>query len=143
MDLRTEFDRYFSNVLLSDLAYYRDMSDLDLQSLKYMELIRYTDRRTVSGLAEVLGVDKSTVSRKVDSMVDSGLIARERDPSDGRVQMLRLSHSQEKLYDMYDEPYDRAMDRIVRELSPDGLEAVCKAVRILTEEIEREHGLRT
>ena len=51
--------------------------------------------------------------------------------------ILGLSSDMEELYDRYDEPYDRAMDRIRSELGPEGTTMVCRALRILTEEISR------
>ena len=39
-------------------------------------------------LAEALGVDASTVSRQVRSLVDAGLVAASRDPHDGRATVL-------------------------------------------------------
>jgi DNA-binding MarR family transcriptional regulator len=38
-----------------------------------------------------LGLDKSTVSRQVSSLVELGLVSREADPSDGRAQVLTPS----------------------------------------------------
>jgi DNA-binding MarR family transcriptional regulator len=38
-----------------------------------------------------LGLDKSTVSRQVASLVDLGLVDRAADPADGRAQMLSIS----------------------------------------------------
>jgi DNA-binding MarR family transcriptional regulator len=38
-----------------------------------------------------LGLDKSTVSRQVASLVDLGLVDRAADPADGRAQVLSIS----------------------------------------------------
>ena len=38
-----------------------------------------------------LGLDKSTVSRQVSSLVDLGLVDRQADPDDGRAQVLNIS----------------------------------------------------
>lgn len=44
-------------------------------------------------LAEALGLDASTVSRHVRSLVGGGLVVAERDPSDGRASVLSLTDS--------------------------------------------------
>ena len=82
------------------------------------------ERITVGRLAEMLDLDKSTVSRKVDALVDEGLVVKTRDGSDGRIVILELSPAMDELYDRYDEPYAQAIHRI-------------RALRILTEEISR------
>lgn len=46
---------------------------------------------SLMGLAELLGVDKSTMSRTVNSLVDAGLIARNPDTDDRRYVTIRLT----------------------------------------------------
>ena len=138
MELQSEMERCLAAMLMDDLSFYRESPrDIGYQSLIYLNLIRYTDRCTVGRLSELLDLDKSTVSRKVESLVKEGLVVRHRDDVDGRVAILRLSPEMEKFYDRYDEPYERAIGRIGSELGPEGVEAVCRALRILTEEISR------
>ena len=138
MELKSEMERCLAAMLMADLSFYRDSPrDIGYQSLIYLNLIRYTDRCTVSKLSEMLDLDKSTVSRKVESLVRDGMVVRTRDETDGRMAVLGLSPGMEELYDRYDEPYERAMDRIRSELGPDGVGTVCRALRILTEEISR------
>lgn len=138
MELKDEMGRCLAAMLMDDLAFYRDSPrDIGYQSLIYLNLIRYNERITVGRLAEMLDLDKSTVSRKVDALVDEGLVVKTRDGSDGRIVILGLSPAMDELYDRYDEPYERAIGRIGSELGPEGVEAVCRALRILTEEISR------
>ena len=138
MELKSEMERCLAAMLMADLSFYRDSPrDIGYQSLIYLNLIRYTDRCTVGKLSEMLDLDKSTVSRKVESLVRDGMVVRTRDETDGRMAVLGLSPGMEELYDRYDEPYERAMDRIRSELGPDGVGTVCRALRILTEEISR------
>ena len=46
---------------------------------------------SLMGLAELLGVDKSTMSRTINSLVDAGLIARNPDADDRRYVTIRLT----------------------------------------------------
>ena len=138
MELKSEMERCMAAMLMEDLSFYRDSPrDIGYQSLIYLNLIRYNERITVGRLAEMLDLDKSTVSRKVDALVEEGLVVKTRDGSDGRIVILGLSPAMDELYDRYDEPYARAIHRIGSELGPEGVEAVCRALRILTEEISR------
>lgn len=68
MELKDEMERCLAAMLMDDLAFYRDSPrDIGYQSLIYLNLIRYNERITVGRLAEMLDLDKSTVSRKVDA----------------------------------------------------------------------------
>ena len=98
MELKSEMERCMAAMLMEDLSFYRDSPrDIGYQSLIYLNLIRYTDRCTVGKLSEMLDLDKSTVSRKVESLVRDGLIVRTRDEADGRVAILGLSGDMEEL----------------------------------------------
>jgi DNA-binding MarR family transcriptional regulator len=51
-------------------------------------------------LAEALGLDASTVSRQVRTLVDEGLLSATRDPQDGRATVLAISQAgREQLVD--------------------------------------------
>ena len=81
MELKSDMERCMAAMLMEDLSFYRDSPrDIGYQSLIYLNLIRYTDRCTVGKLSEMLDLDKSTVSRKVESLVRDGLVVRTRDP---------------------------------------------------------------
>ena len=89
MELKDEMERCMAAMLMDDLSFYRDSPrDIGYQSLIYLNLIRYNERITVGRLAEMLDLDKSTVSRKVDALVDEGLVVKTRDGSDGRIIIL-------------------------------------------------------
>lgn len=59
----------------------------------YLTLARISDHEPVklSVLAERLGVDRSTASRQVQYLRESGLVDAEADPRDGRAAFLTLS----------------------------------------------------
>ncbi|MFY9139412.1 MAG: MarR family transcriptional regulator [Thermacetogeniaceae bacterium] len=46
---------------------------------------------SINELAELLGLDKSTLSRTVNTMVEQGLVAREPDPDDRRYVKIKLT----------------------------------------------------
>lgn len=86
MELQSEMERCLAAMLMDDLSFYRDSpKDIGYQSLIYLNLIRYTDRCTVGKLSDMLDLDKSTVSRKVESLVREGLVVKRKDDGDGRV----------------------------------------------------------
>lgn len=139
MGLEQELERFYSSVRMSELRFSgRFGSDVDYRSLLYLDLIRYKEGCTASKISEMLGVDKSTVSKKIDSLVARGMAVKVRDPDDGRIQRLALSEEWRAMYDENDAPYDRALERLEAELSDSEKAVVCRALWIFSEELDRE-----
>ncbi len=139
MGLEQELERFYSSVRMSELRFSgRFGSDVDYRSLLYLDLIRYEEGCTASKISEMLGVDKSTVSKKIDSLVARGMAVKVRDPDDGRIQRLALSEVWRAMYDENDAPYDRALERLEAELSDSEKAVVCRALGIFSEELDRE-----
>ena len=139
MGLEQELERFYSSVRMSELRFSgRFGSDVDYRSLLYLDLIRYEEGCTASKISEMLGVDKSTVSKKIDSLVARGMAVKVRDPDDGRIQRLALSGEWRAMYDENDAPYDRALERLEAELSDSEKAVVCRALGIFSEELDRE-----
>ncbi|MBB3085169.1 MarR family winged helix-turn-helix transcriptional regulator [Geodermatophilus sabuli] len=65
--------------------------DLDGSAYGLLVLLEDAGPLRASDLVARLGLDKSTVSRQIGSLVDLGLVTREPDPADGRAQVLRTS----------------------------------------------------
>jgi DNA-binding MarR family transcriptional regulator len=65
--------------------------DLDGAAYGLLALLYDAGPLRASDLVARLGLDKSTVSRQVASLVDLGLVTREADPADGRAQVLSTS----------------------------------------------------
>lgn len=139
MGLEQELERFYSSVRMSELRFSgRFGSDVDYRSLLYLDLIRYEEGCTASKISEMLGVDKSTVSKKIDSLVARGMAVKVRDPDDGRIQRLALSEEWRTMYDENDAPYDRVLERLETELSDYEKAVVCRALGIFSEELDRE-----
>jgi DNA-binding MarR family transcriptional regulator len=65
--------------------------DLDGAAYGLLALLQDAGPLRASDLVARLGLDKSTVSRQVASLVDLGLVDRAADPADGRAQVLTAS----------------------------------------------------
>ena len=50
-----------------------------------MDLIRYMPDATVSSIAQILGVAKSSVSQRISEMESKGLVVRHKDEHDARI----------------------------------------------------------
>jgi DNA-binding MarR family transcriptional regulator len=65
--------------------------DLDGAAYGLLALLQDAGPLRASDLVARLGLDKSTVSRQVATLVALGLVTREADPADGRAQVLSTS----------------------------------------------------
>ena len=65
--------------------------ELDGSAYAVLALLQDTAPLRAGDLVASLGLDKSTVSRQVASLVDLGLVERAPDPADGRAQVLSPS----------------------------------------------------
>jgi DNA-binding MarR family transcriptional regulator len=65
--------------------------DLDGAAYGLLALLQDAGPLRASDLVARLGLDKSTVSRQVASLVDLGMVTRAPDPADGRAQVLTTS----------------------------------------------------
>ncbi|RBY97062.1 MarR family transcriptional regulator [Blastococcus sp. TF02-8] len=65
--------------------------DLDGAAYGLLALLQDAGPLRASDLVTRLGLDKSTVSRQISSLVDLGLVDRSADPDDGRAQVLTPS----------------------------------------------------
>ncbi|SFQ00762.1 transcriptional regulator, MarR family [Geodermatophilus dictyosporus] len=65
--------------------------DLDGAAYGLLALLQDAGPLRASDLVARLGLDKSTVSRQVSSLVELGMVTREPDPDDGRAQVLTTS----------------------------------------------------
>lgn len=57
-----------------------------------------TERRTQGDLAEAVGVRQPTLTHHLDGLERAGLVSRERDPADRRVQLVSVTESGRQLF---------------------------------------------
>lgn len=92
MQLSDELARLFANLAPAFARLpLEGVSNVDYMVLAWMDNRLALDGVRLSDLAEARGYDVSTMSRRVAQLVAAGLVERERDPDDGRAQLLRLS----------------------------------------------------
>lgn len=94
---------------------------------------------SVNQLAELLGLDKSTVSRAVDKLVVDGTVLREEHPEDRRYATLRLTTDGRRLYDNIEERMTAYFHDVLQAVPEDKRSQVLESLHYLTAAL---HGLR-
>lgn len=92
---------------------------------------------SLNDLAESLNLDKSTVSRSVDNLVNQDLIIRENDPHDRRFVMLCLTEQGENIYQEVENHMEDYFLEIISMIPPEKREQVIESINYLTEAV---HG---
>ncbi len=91
-----------------------------------------SENLSVNQLAEVLGLDKSTVSRSIDKLVHDGLVLREEDPEDRRYATLRLSDAGRRLFDTIEERMTLYFHDVLHAIPPEKRSQVLESIQYLT-----------
>jgi len=87
--------------------------------------LRARDRCTMNELAELTALERSTLSRTVDRMVDDGLVVRMADERDLRIVRLGLAPAGRRLFDEIAPRID-ALNRAAVAGLPEGMEGVLR-----------------
>lgn len=94
-----------------------------------------SEKLSINDLAEILRLDKSTVSRSVDNLVNTGLVLRETDPDDRRYVTLRLSDRGVGVFADLEQRMENYFAEIVGLLPADKREQVLESLLLLAEAV--------
>jgi DNA-binding MarR family transcriptional regulator len=89
-------------------------------------------------LAARAGLDPSTVSRAMATLVDRGLVARQADPVDGRAAVLVLTDVGRKTLDRADQEYRDVLERALTRWTPAEIASFAEAIDRFTTDVDRE-----
>ncbi|MBP1763764.1 MAG: transcriptional regulator, MarR family [Firmicutes bacterium] len=88
---------------------------------------------SINALAEVLGLDKSTVSRSVDKLVNDNLIVRDTDPEDRRYLRLKLSEKGQLLFAEVEARMSAYFENVIDTLPANKREQVIESLQYLAQ----------
>lgn len=106
-------------------------SGLSGPRLSALSVIVFAGPVTLGELARAEQVRPPTMSRLVAGLARAGLVARERDPDDGRVQRIRATPRGRALLEAGRARRVRRLTRTLEDLDPDAFRAVVRALPIL------------
>jgi DNA-binding MarR family transcriptional regulator len=113
---------------------------LSLSDAMTLSELRDRGQLAQSELADVLRLEKSTVSRLMVSLERRGLLARERQPENRRFQLARLTAEGETVADRVIEHMRATHRHILAMLSPAEQDALRVGIGALVRAVHRLHG---
>ncbi|MEG0773830.1 MarR family transcriptional regulator [Clostridium sp.] len=96
-----------------------------------------TEEVSLNELSELLGLDKSTMSRTINNLVDSGLAQREFHPEDRRYIAIKLTKEGEKIYNNIEDSMDKYYKSIFEAIPEEKREQVLESLSLLTEAVKK------
>jgi DNA-binding MarR family transcriptional regulator len=86
---------------------------------------------SLNDLADILGLDKSTMSRTINNLVNDGLVCRDLDTEDRRFVRIGLTESGQKIYEEIEETMRLYFDKVYGALPADKREQVIESLVLL------------
>ncbi len=114
MDKLTTFTRKFQKQLLSG-----DLKDYTLRQLYYIELINKNRGISISDLARILGVKKSTVSVAINQLIDLEIVEKTQSERDKRFYYLELTLKGEEIIEKHMQVHKNTIKKILKILNPE------------------------
>lgn len=91
---------------------------------------------SVNLLTEILGVDKSTVSKSIDKLVNNGIMLRDADPEDRRSVILRLSDKGQSVFDAIEKRSTAYFNEVVADIPDDKREQIIESLQYLIKSLK-------
>ena len=88
---------------------------------------------SLTGLSGVLGLDRSTLSRTVDSLVKAGLVERSEEPKDRRALRLVLTRAGSEKVAYIDDACNRNYAELLADISEEDRRHVLRGVTVMAE----------
>ena len=143
MNLHDSLNRYYYDAIVCDLrqAARCGGGELSYNSAMYLDVISYQAASggcTISSLARTLHISNSAATMKVNDLVRMGLVEKVRSDTDRRVLYLHLTEIAAQWERDYDTPFDRAVQQVERQFSPEEISAFCRMLDVFMDEYQKE-----
>jgi len=97
---------------------------------------------SLNELAELLVLDKSTMSRTINKLVEDGLVIRELDPEDRRYVKIKLTDKGVEIFKSIEESMDRYYKAIFNSIPEEKKEQVLDSLKLLIEAVNKNKCCR-
>ncbi len=99
-------------------------------------------RTTIGELAKSMGLDKSTLSRTIDSLVKKGLVDRVPNPSDRRYTLINLTKGGESTCKQINSTNDAYFERIFKAIPKGEHDKIIQSFELLVEAMNKKDESR-
>ena len=96
------------------------------------------DALRVTDLAEILGVDTPTVTRKVQQLERDGMVVRQTDPDDGRASRIRLTPTGRRTIERVRRVRRAWLEQLLQEWDDEDLSTLAELLARFAEDLERD-----
>jgi DNA-binding MarR family transcriptional regulator len=96
------------------------------------------ESRRVTDLAEMLGVDTPTVTRKVQQLERDGMVVRQSDPDDGRSSRIRLTPAGRRTIERVRRARRAWLDRLLQDWDDDDLSDLADLLSRFAQDLDRD-----
>ncbi|MDO9044704.1 MAG: MarR family transcriptional regulator [Methanobacteriaceae archaeon] len=127
MDKLSTFMEKFHKKILSG-----DLKNFTLRQLYYIELIHKNDDISVSEIAKMLEVKKSTVSIAVNQLIDQDIVIKAQSSADKRQYFLQLTLKGEGIMELHMQVHKNMIKEILEILNPEEADEFIKIVDKIT-----------
>ena len=133
MDLRKGMERFYLDLVVNELRLGNGAVSQGIthNSLLCLDIIAYTDKCTVSKIADMLHIAKSAVTLKVKELEKLGLVTKTRSAEDKRVYYLNVNQAVREEYNAYDRVLYKALDEVERRFAPQQVELLCQMLELI------------
>lgn len=139
MDPNESFSRLYSALTLMELRmFHSGCGDgrLSYNDVLYLTLVRSIPECTAGRMAEAIGVSKSAVTLKLNSLEDRGLVMRVRKESDRRVVLVMLPDDVEEVFRYEDTRMGESIRGMEEAFSQDEVDLFCRMMDHVTGMLE-------
>ena len=139
LQLFSEYLQRVGGELFKEAFRVHQIRDLSVQQLRYLEVIEASDGVTPMELSRLFAVRKPTVSNLVGQLESKGLIHRERDGTDRRINRLYATGVTRSIFDRRRGMYRELAEHIKDRLTDEEVVKLVELFRKATDGLE-EHG---
>ena len=107
-----------------------EMEGLNRSQKRTLMLLRRTGSQPMTGIVQHMNIEKGSMTSVVDTLIEKGLVRRERDANDRRRVIISLTAEGVKTGEELDKKLCAHIDERLNELGPDKKEAVLEAVEL-------------
>lgn len=109
--------------------------NLSLNSLFYIDIIRFYEGITISKIAEIIGVSKSAVTIKMAELEKRGYIVKVKDTKDKRIKYLFLSDKMRAISEEFDNEDEEIIKEIKEKYTEKEIIAFSKILNFLSDKV--------